>query len=182
MGAPVLLVDSSAKDLKNAQNAGVPVLCAEVLSEEGAESLEERPADYLIAATPDAIYNGLVCAHLAPHFGHQRVYQVSPGIARLDQYRGLSRDARGKVLGQPGWNFTLLETLIKQGWRFVAKDVTEENKERLLMENSDFLIFLVIQKGAAITVVSLEDDAAPPFWPGLVAIGLMPPPATGQAS
>lgn len=176
VGTPVLLVDSSAKDLKTAQNAGVPVLCAEVLSEEGAESLEERPADYLITATPDAIYNGLVCAHLAPHFGHQRVYQVSPGIARLDQYRGLSRDARGKVLGQPGWNFTLLETLIKQGWRFVAKDVTEENKDRLLMENSDFLIFLVIQKGASITVVSLEDDAAPPFWPGLVAIGLMPPP------
>jgi NhaP-type Na+/H+ or K+/H+ antiporter len=182
VGTPVLLVDSSARDLALAQKAGVPVLCAEVLSEEGAESLEERPADYLITATPDAIYNGLVCAHLAPHFGHQRVYQVSPGIARLDQYRGLSREARGKVLGQPGWNFTLLETLVAQGWRFVAKNITEENKERLLKENSDFLIFLMIQKGAAITVVSLEDDASPPFWVGLVAIGLMPPPKQEEAA
>jgi hypothetical protein len=46
VGTPVLLVDSSARDLALAQKAGVPVLCAEVLSEEGAESLEERPADY----------------------------------------------------------------------------------------------------------------------------------------
>jgi hypothetical protein len=64
----------------------------------------------------------------------------------------------------------------------VAKNITEENKERLLKENSDFLIFLMIQKGAAITVVSLEDDASPPFWVGLVAIGLMPPPKQDVAA
>ncbi|KXV80099.1 sodium:proton antiporter, partial [Acetobacter malorum] len=51
-GAPVLLVDNSRQDLQRAEKAGVPVLRAEVLSEEGAESLEERPGDYLIAATP----------------------------------------------------------------------------------------------------------------------------------
>lgn len=175
VGTPVLLVDSSVSDLRPAERAGVPVLCAEVLSEEGTENLEERPADYLISATPDAIYNGLVCAHLAPHFGGQRVYQVSPGIARLDQYRGFSREARGKVLGQPAWNFTVLEALVSQGWHFVAIEVSEDNQDYLLSESSHFLLFLVLQKGAAITIVSAEDEPQPTLTPGYVAIGLIAP-------
>ncbi|GAB31518.1 Na+/H+ antiporter [Acetobacter pasteurianus subsp. pasteurianus LMG 1262 = NBRC 106471] len=168
-------MDSSLSDLRAAERAGVPVLCAEVLSEEGTENLEERPADYLISATPDAIYNGLVCAHLAPHFGRQRVYQVSPGIARLDQYRGFSREARGKVLGQPAWNFTVLEALVSQGWHFVAIEVSEDNQDYLLSESSHFLLFLVLQKGAGITIVSAEDEPQPTLTPGYVAIGLVAP-------
>ena len=174
-GAPVLLVDNSRQDLQRAEKAGVPVLRAEVLSEEGAESLEERPGDYLIAATPDAIYNGLVCAHLAPHFGRQRVYQVSPGIARLDLYRGLSRDARGKVLGEPSWNFTLLDTLIREGWKFRSVEVTPDNQESLLQESSNLLVVLVLQKGVSMTIVSAEDEALSQPEVGQCVIALVPP-------
>ncbi|MCP1222634.1 sodium:proton antiporter [Acetobacter orientalis] len=172
---PVLLVDNSSLDLVRAEAAGVPVLPTEVLSEEGAESLEERPADYLLCATPDAIYNGLVCAHLTPHFGSQRVYQVSPGIARLDQYRGLSREARGKVLGEPSWNFTLLETLVKEGWRFINLTVTAENKDAILWDGSNLLAFLVLQKGFSITVISAEDEVHPQLEEGHIVIALVPP-------
>ncbi|MFT8596864.1 cation:proton antiporter [Acetobacter orientalis] len=172
---PVLLVDNSSLDLVRAEAAGVPVLPTEVLSEEGAESLEERPADYLLCATPDAIYNGLVCAHLTPHFGSQRVYQVSPGIARLDQYRGLSREARGKVLGEPSWNFTLLETLVKEGWRFINLTVTAENKDAILWDGSNLLAFLVLQKGVSITVISAEDEVHPQLEEGHIVIALVPP-------
>ncbi|MBS1002836.1 cation:proton antiporter [Acetobacter thailandicus] len=172
---PVLLVDSSEKKLMRARHEKIPVLQTEVLSEEGAESLEERPADYLICATPDNIYNGLVCAHLAPHFGHQRVFQVSPGIARLDQYSGLSRDARGKVFGDPSWNFTLLETLISEGWHFMELIVTTENKHTVFHENNNLLPFLVIQKGVAISVLSAEDDIRPSLENGYSVIALVPP-------
>ena len=172
IGVPVLMVDSSKHDLRLAEQKGVPVLCTEVLSEEGAENLEERPADYLITATPDAIYNGLVCAHLAHHFGKQRVYQVSPGLSRLDQYRGLSREARGKVLGQPEWSFERLETLLCQGWQFVAIEVTEENRLELNNKESDFLIFLVIQKGVSITVMSAEDNKPLSLGLGSIVIGI----------
>ncbi|MFT9187598.1 MAG: sodium:proton antiporter, partial [Acetobacter orientalis] len=172
---PVLLVDNSSLDLVRAEAAGVPVLPTEVLSEEGAESLEERPADYLLCATPDAIYNGLVCAHLTPHFGSQRVYQVSPGIARLDQYRGLSREARGKVLGEPSWNFTLLETLVKEGWRFINLTVTAENKDAILWDGSNLLAFLVLQKGVSITVISAEDEVHLQLEEGHIVIALVPP-------
>lgn len=174
-GVPVLLVDNSDKRLMKAEHENVPVMKAEVLSEEGAECLEERPADYLICATPDNIYNGLVCAHLAPHFGHQRVFQVSPGIARLDQYSGLSRDARGKVLGDPSWNFTLLETLINEGWHFTDLIVTEENKNNIFQESNNLLPFFVIQKGVAINVMSAEDNVRPSLEEGYSVIALVPP-------
>lgn len=172
---PVLLVDNSSLDLVRAEQAGVPILPTEVLSEEGAESLEERPADYLLCATPDAIYNGLVCAHLTPHFGSQRVYQVSPGIARLDQYRGLSREARGKVLGEPSWNFTLLETLVKEGWRFLNLTVTAANKDAIFWEGSNLLAFLVLQKGVSITLLSAEDEVRPQLEEGHIVVALVPP-------
>ena len=175
LGIPVLMVDTSKHDLHQAVQSGVPVLCTEVLSEEGAENLEERPADYLITATPDSIYNGLVCAHLAHHFGKQRVYQVSPGLSRLDQYRGLSREARGKVLGEPEWSFKYLEILLHQGGEFVAIEVTEENRLELSSKESHFLIFLVVQKGVSITVMSVEDNIPMSLLPGYIAIGLRYP-------
>ncbi len=64
------------------------------------EALEERPGDYLIAATPDAIYNGLICAISPPIWGGKRVFQISPGVSRMDFHHGLSRDAGGRLMGE----------------------------------------------------------------------------------
>ena len=99
-GVPVLLVDIFPGALDPARERGVPVLQAELLSEHGEEELAGRAADWVLAATPDDIYNGLVCARLGPELGRERVYQVAPS-ARLDQRRWVSRDWRGKVLGVP---------------------------------------------------------------------------------
>ncbi|MCH4022882.1 MAG: cation:proton antiporter [Acetobacter sp.] len=175
VGTPVIVVDTSESRLAHVREKGVPVLCAEVLSEAGKESLEEMPADYLLAVTPDAIYNGMVCAHLAPHFGRARTYQVSPGIARLDLYHGLSREARGKVLGQPAWNYTLLETLHQQGWRFSKVEVTSENQNHLLLPGQDMLVFLMIRPGISIQVCSAEDPVVTNPLPGTLLIVMMPP-------
>ncbi|GBR11627.1 cation:proton antiporter [Acetobacter oeni] len=173
-GTPVTLVDTAARGLVPARRAGVPVLHAEMLSEAGAESLEELPADYLIAATPDAIYNGMVCAHLAPHFGRARVYQVSPGIRRLDQYRGLSRDARGKVLGQPEWNFTLLDTLFADGWRFQALNVTAGTFETYARPDGSRLVLVTIRPGVGFSIQSAEDAQQEPPVVGDVLIAFVP--------
>ncbi|MCX5614023.1 cation:proton antiporter [Bombella saccharophila] len=155
---PVLLVDTTAQELMPAARRGVPVLKTELLSAAGQEALEERPADYLIATTGDAIYNGMVCGHLAPHMGRERVYQVSPGVARLDLYRGLSRDARGKVLGEPGWNYTFFDTLFSRGWRFVSYIVTESTVE-LLEKEENRLELLIVRRGTGIFIRSAEDRA-----------------------
>jgi hypothetical protein len=95
-GVPVLLVDTFPGALDPARRLGIPVLQAELLSEQGEEELEGRPADWVIAATPDDIYNGLVCARLSPEIGRERVYQVAP-VSGIDGRRWVSRDWRGKA-------------------------------------------------------------------------------------
>ncbi|CAP55756.1 cation:proton antiporter [Gluconacetobacter diazotrophicus] len=184
LGCPVMLVDTCTGALAPASRAGIPILKAELLSDEGLESLEERPADYLIAATPDAIYNGLVCARLAPDFGRQRVFQVSPGVARLDLYRGLSRDSRGRVLGDPAWNFTLFDTLFERGWRFRsipfvpppaggAAGGTPPPGEPLAEGNR--LTIMTVRKGVAIWVRSVEDEVPVEPMAGDTIIIMSPP-------
>ncbi len=154
---PVLVVDTTMQDLMAAARQGVPVLKTELLSAAGQESLEERPADYLIATTGDAIYNGMVCGHLAPHMGRERVFQVSPGAARLDLYRGLSRDARGKVFGEPGWSYSFFDTLYSRDWRFSCHTVTEETIERFEKEENR-IDLLIVRRGTGIFIRSAEDQ------------------------
>ncbi|GBQ11667.1 Na+/H+ antiporter [Komagataeibacter rhaeticus DSM 16663] len=175
-GIPVLLVDTYAPALNKAAKLGVPILSAELLSDAGQESLEERPADYLIAATPDAIYNGLVCARMAPDLGRQRVFQVSPGIARLDLYHGLSRDSRGKVLGEPGWNFSMIDSLYAQGWRFASHTMRADMGEEQLLQGPAML-FMIIRKGTAIWICSAEDAIPAEAAAGDIIIRLVPPDA-----
>ncbi|MBS1075084.1 sodium:proton antiporter [Gluconobacter sp. Dm-73] len=173
-GVPVLLVDNRSSALLPATRQDIPVLRAELLSQHGQESLEERPADYLIATTADGIYNGMVCGHLAPTMGRQRVYQISPGVARLDFYHGLSRDARGKVLGEPAWNYTLFDTLFDQGWRFSATEATEESAS-MFGNDENRLDILVVRRDGGILIRSAEDhDKAVP-QPGDYMISMVPP-------
>ncbi|GBQ86851.1 cation:proton antiporter [Gluconobacter albidus] len=173
-GVPVLLVDNRSSALLPATRQDIPVLRAELLSQHGQESLEERPADYLIATTGDGIYNGMVCGHLAPTMGRQRVYQISPGVARLDFYHGLSRDARGKVLGEPAWNYTLFDTLFEQGWRFVAVEATDESASTF-GNDENRLDLLVVRRDGGILIRSAEDNDKAVPQPGDNMVCMVPP-------
>ncbi|QDH26000.1 sodium:proton antiporter [Neokomagataea tanensis] len=173
---PVLLVDSRASALMPAARQKISVLRAELLSQHGQEALEERPADYLISTTADGIYNGMICGHLAPALGRERVFQISPGVSRLDLYHGLSRDARGKVLGEPAWNFTLFESLFDQGWRFTAQTSTEDTSSTF-GKRENRLDLLFIRRKTGIFILSAEDlNPASPVA-GDILISMVPPKA-----
>jgi NhaP-type Na+/H+ or K+/H+ antiporter len=116
-GVPVLLIDTFPGALADARAREIPVLQAEILSAQGIEELDGRAVDYLIATTPDPIYNGQACARLAPELGLERVFQVSPGPRRLDEKRGVARENRGKVLGEASWDPDLFEQLFDDGFR-----------------------------------------------------------------
>ena len=117
-GARVLLVDTFPGALAAARVQGIPVLQAEILSQHGSERFEDKSGRVPDRGNPDSIYNGLICARLAPDLGRERVYQASPGEDGIDRYRGLSRDARGKLLGEAAWTAGHLQALHQQGWRF----------------------------------------------------------------
>ncbi|GBR47509.1 cation:proton antiporter [Neokomagataea thailandica] len=171
---PILMVDSRANALMPAARQKISVLRAELLSRHGQEALEERPADYLISTTADGIYNGMICGHLAPALGRERVFQISPGVARLDLYHGLSRDARGKVLGEPAWNFMLFESLFGQGWRFSTQPATEGDGETFgKRENRLDLMF--IRRKAGIFILSAEDQTPATPVEGDLLVFMTPP-------
>ncbi len=150
-GIPALLIDSYPGALDAARTAGTPVLQAELLSDSGMEALDGRAVDYLICTTPDAIYNGTVCARLAPELGRERVFQVSPGARRLNERRGMSRESRGKVLGEASWDVSLFEELYTQGFRF---RLTEAET------GIDDMRVLGVHAGGEITVFSAEAPEA----------------------
>ncbi|MGH1588835.1 cation:proton antiporter [Methylobacterium phyllosphaerae] len=121
-GVPVLLVDTYPGALQTAQAAGVPTLQAELLSREAEERLAEQPPDRLLAATQDELYNALVCTRLAPELGRERVYQLAPSADHLlHAETGVSRDVRGKVLGDGSFDFETLAARHAAGWHFVIE-------------------------------------------------------------
>ncbi|MFT8952133.1 MAG: sodium:proton antiporter [Gluconobacter sp.] len=173
---PILLVDNRSSALMAAAQLDIPVLRTELLSQHGQEALEERPADYLIATTGDGIYNGMICGHLAPAMGRERVFQISPGVARLDFYHGLSRDSRGKVLGEPAWNYTLFDTLFEQGWRFVSRAANEANAAGF--GTDDNRLDILVSRRSAILIRSAEDPTVITPMPGDLMISMVPPTDT----
>ena len=178
-GARVLLVDTFPGALAGARARGIPVLQAEILSQHGGERFEESPVEYLIAATPDSIYNGLICARMGPELGRERVFQCSPGADGVDRYRGLNRDARGKLLGEADWTVGGIEARHGGGWRF---EVALEPDADLPVETTNdhkALDFALVRGGKSIVIRSGEDVSAFKPLPGDHVIRLTPPQALG---
>jgi NhaP-type Na+/H+ or K+/H+ antiporter len=162
-GVGVLLVDTYPGALKPARALEVPVLQAELLSEHGEEALESRAIDWVLAATPNDIYNGLVCARLSPELGRERVFQTGP-VGGLDPHRWVSRDWRGKVLGAPPWETSALASRYAAGWRFAAMTLADD------APLPDGAVPLIYVRHGAISLVSVEDEVAPKPEAGDIAV------------
>ncbi len=124
-GTPVLVVDTYPGALDAARALRLPVLQAEILSEHGEDELSGRRIDYLLAATPNDVYNSLVCAKLAPELGRARVFQMLPSHDDTEIWSSLGREWRGQVLGSPPLDFASARRQFRQGRRFMLKTLTE---------------------------------------------------------
>jgi hypothetical protein len=192
LDVPVLLIDTFPGALAKARAEQVPVLQAEVLSQHGTYKLEESPIDYLVAATPDPVYNGLICAQLAPDLGRERVFQVSPGHRQIDPYRGFNRDARGKVLGEEAWDFATLDRLYDEGWRFDAVPVADDEDSDgsgagsegpgvIAPADDQPLAMLILRTNGTLAIHSAEAVAAAKAMTGDLIVMLHPPLASAAA-
>lgn len=164
VGVPVLLIDTFPGALNPARELGLPVLQAEIVSTQGQEQLHGRPVDYLLAATADEMYNGLVCTHLAPELGRQRVFQLAPPGRRVDLHRGLDRELRGRILGDPPIDFDTLEARFDAGWRFQIGTSAEARAGLLVLTESGALRLVTTEDGPGVAdgdrVISLEQPGA----------------------
>ena len=121
-GTPVVLIDTFPGALDAARKRRIPVVQAEIMSEHGEEELSGRRIDYLIAATPNDVYNSLVCAKLGPELGRSRVFQLAPAGGDIDDWVGLDREWRGLVVGRPAFEFAATRRRFKEGWRFALRE------------------------------------------------------------
>ncbi len=153
IGVPVLLVDIYPGALDPARGREIPVLQVEILSEHGEERFSGKPVEYLIAATPNTVYNGLLCTRLAPELGRERVFQLAPAGGGFDRRRWLHRDWRGKVLASPSWDYSAFRNKFADGWRFAARRVGAEGPARA----RDELALLTVKANGSLSVASIED-------------------------
>ncbi|MCJ2009143.1 cation:proton antiporter [Methylobacterium sp. J-092] len=155
-GVPVVLIDTYPGALQAARDAGVPTLQAELLSRHAEEGLADHPPDHMLAATRDELYNALVCTRLAPEIGRERVYQLAPSSDHLlHADTGVSRDTRGKVLGDGKIDFDSLAGRHEAGWRF---EVVPANAGA----QTDAVDLLIIKTDGVVELLSVDNERAAP--------------------
>ena len=161
LDVPVSMVDLHAGALAEARSEGIDVLRIEALAEQGERALKRRPHDYLLAATPDEIYNALLCAYLAPEIGRERVLQLPAGDGRLmDERRGLSRDVRGKLWPDPDLTYATFATRFGEGWRFRPIEVPEGEEQGELPRSEAQVPVIVVRADGALVPVSPEGSGS----------------------
>ena len=157
LDVPVTMVDTHKGALRDARREGIKAMQIEALAEKGEEAFHKTPHDYVLAATPDEIYNALVCANLAPEVGRERVFQIAAGGGRLmDERRGLSRDVRGKIWADGEANYASFESRHKEGWRFRAREVTEDVSSDELPATDTVMPAIVVHANGSLSPVSPE--------------------------
>jgi NhaP-type Na+/H+ or K+/H+ antiporter len=171
IGVDVTLSDTYPGALRSARRHGVPVLQAEILSRHGEEAIEERPIDYVIATTPDEVYNGLVCARLAPELGRERVFQVAPSESGTDSHTGMTRDLRGKVFASAELDYANIEAMHRNGARFEIAELGESPSGE--PERAGYAL-VVVRKGGGLFIASPENPASVSARLGDRALYLVP--------
>jgi hypothetical protein len=143
--------------LDPARERNLSVLQAELLSEHGGDALGDWRVDYLLAATPDYIYNSLVSTRLAPQVGRHRVGQLAPSGSDVDDWVGLSREWRGQFVGQPPISFSQMRERWKQGWRFSLANLPAG--AQVETERSHSVAILLIHSNKELSFASPEGAA-----------------------
>ena len=164
-GVNVTLADTYPGALREARRRKLAVLQVELLSRHGEEAIQERPIDYLIAATQDDIYNGLVCARLAPELGRERVFQVAPTRGAPDPHTGLTRDLRGKVFADEGLDFPTLEQMQRAG-AVIAIETIQNEQAATDPLGSGGGALAVVRRNGDLHIISPENAAPLSGEPG----------------
>jgi Sodium/hydrogen exchanger family len=183
LGVPVTMIDTHKGALKDSRRAGIHGLQIEVLAEKGDEALHQKPNDYVIAATPDEIYNALICSNLAPEIGRERVFQIAAGGGRLmDDRRGLSRDMRGKIWADLALDYQTLEERHEAGWRFRPLHLDGKAGPDGLPRSDAMVPAIIVHADGTLSPISPEGTGGPKVSPGDTVIGYTAPQASAASA
>ncbi len=141
---PVMLVDNDWSTLAKARLADIPVYYGELLSEETEYALEFNKYNTLLAATPNAAYNALVCEKFGYDYGTERVFRVMPDEGDLSARKRLSNGIQGRPFVSESLTLLSLWEKYQNGWRFKTSRVgrPEKGGDLIIPEENDNRILL----------------------------------------
>lgn len=159
----VLIADGDWRKLKDARLADIPTYYGELLSEDAEFSVEYHAYDALLAATPSAAYNALLCNQFSEVMGRARTYTLHPDEEGMPYRRRLARVLKGREWVPDHLTLERLNTLFGSGWRFRISRIgkTPEGKDILAPEESETLIVLgMITRSGILRLFSKKDRPA----------------------
>ncbi|TFD99719.1 cation:proton antiporter [Jeotgalibacillus salarius] len=145
---PVILVDSTWRNLAPARQRGVPTFHGELLSEQTEYRLDMTPYESIIAATSLDSYNALVCSTFTPSIGRKHLFQVSMEKNHDADLAGLRHTVGGRVLFNEKATLQELIRRVENGHAFRRTQVTEQYTYEQYKEeiNGDDLLIGVLNK------------------------------------
>ncbi|WP_227394571.1 cation:proton antiporter [Jeotgalibacillus aurantiacus] len=150
MKVPVMLVDSTWRNLSAARQRGVPTFHGEILSEQTEYSLDMTPYESIIAATQLDSYNALVCSTFTPSIGRKHLFQVSMEQNHDADLAGLKYTVGGRILFREEATLQELNRRVESGHVFRKTQITEQytyEKYKEDISEDDLLIGVLNKSG-----------------------------------
>ena len=159
LGVKVLLADTNASNVYEAQEAGLPTYHGSVLSDTSDDRLRLAGIGRLVALTSNDEANALTAVKYAREFGKANVYQLAPGT-HDDRNKRLGGEHRGLWLSSEDLSFERLEALRHTGARIDEAELSEEFSLADYWEaGGDGVVPLFLVDGKEVRVVSNETEA-----------------------
>lgn len=162
-GLPVLIVDSSWHDLKEARLKSIPIYYGEVLSETSEQNLDLSEMGYLLAATMNDSYNALVAGAFAHHFGRERIYQVANHSVGAESKNEVKSTSRGLTAFDNDLRYENILNFHYQGWKFQKTRLTEEftYDDFVKLTNGKSIPFFLIEETGKLVFASSDQELKP---------------------
>lgn len=172
----VLLVDSNARNVRQAQAMGLEAQQENVLAEGVMDYLDLGGIGRLLAVTPNDEVNALVALHFSESFESSEIFQLS---LRDDQRRERSGDLPQHLRGRPLFGkevtYASLTDRFEAGAEIVAVRVEEKFElEQFLRRYGETATPLFLIRGGTLHVFS-DKDTTPVPGPGHLLIVLVDP-------
>jgi hypothetical protein len=114
-GLAVVLVDTSAEQIRAARLAGLNVFYGSVLSEAVAERNESGALGRLLALTPNGEVNALAAVQFGRVFGRDEVYALAAARAGSERKQQVHPELRGRTPFAEGATYDVLMQRIERG-------------------------------------------------------------------
>lgn len=127
-GLNVLCVDTNPRNVAYARRDKIPVVRADIFSEETLDDLELDGIGRLFALTSNEDANSLATIRLSEFFSRSEVYQLARGAQTNEKASSEEgRDFRGRVLFREDLSFTEIENKMKEGAEISEIEIAEED-------------------------------------------------------